>query len=143
MLCFCLSCAAQDSPQAVMQRAIDAQQAGRFEAAVRDYRLLLKQYPGIFEVRANVSATLAGEDLYTESIAEYQRALALRSDPKVRLNLALAYYKTGDLRLAIAKKRHQYQYGTSMIRNGRGLVFLATVIVTRWCTTPGRRWRAE
>jgi tetratricopeptide (TPR) repeat protein len=101
ILCFGLSCAAQDSPQAVMQRAIEAQQAGRFAAAVRDYQLLLKQYPGIFEVRANVAAALAGEGLYTEAIAEYQRALALRSDPQVRLNLALAYYKTGDLRLAI------------------------------------------
>jgi tetratricopeptide (TPR) repeat protein len=101
MLCFCLRCAAQDSPQAVMQRAIEAQQAGHFEAAVRDYRSLLKQYPGIFEIRANLAAALAGEGLYTEAIAEYQRALALRSDSQVRLNLALAYYKSDDLRLAM------------------------------------------
>jgi Flp pilus assembly protein TadD len=101
MLCLCLSCAAQNSPQEVMQQAIGAQQAGRFETAVRNYRLLLQQYPDVFEIRSNLGAALAGQGLYTEAITEYQQALALRSNPQVRLNLALAYYKIGDLRLTI------------------------------------------
>ncbi|MHB1794737.1 MAG: tetratricopeptide repeat protein [Acidobacteriaceae bacterium] len=101
MLCSCLSCAAQTSPQSVMQQAIEAQQAGRFGVAVSDYRLLLQHYPNIFEIRSNLGAALAGEGLYADAIVEYRRALALRSNPQVRLNLALAYYKTGDLRLAI------------------------------------------
>jgi Flp pilus assembly protein TadD len=100
-LCLCLSCAAQSSPQEVMRQAIEAQQAGYFEAAIRDYRLLLQQYPNMFEIRANLGAALAGQGLYTEAIAEYQRAIALRSNPQVRLNLALAYYKTGDFQLAV------------------------------------------
>ncbi|MBV8864745.1 MAG: tetratricopeptide repeat protein, partial [Acidobacteriaceae bacterium] len=36
-----------------------------------------------------------------DAIAEYKQALALKPSPQVRLNLALAYYKTGDFSTAI------------------------------------------
>jgi tetratricopeptide (TPR) repeat protein len=84
-----------------MKEALEAQQAGRFDEAVRDYRVLLKQYPNIFEIRSNLGVALAGQGLYSEAIAEYKQALALKSNAQVRLNLALAYYKTGDFRQAI------------------------------------------
>ena len=100
VLCLCLGCFAQDSAQKTMQHALEAQQAGRFEEAIRDYRSLLQQYPNIAEVRSNLGAALAGQGEYKEAIAEYQKALALRPNPQVRLNLALAYYKTGDFQLA-------------------------------------------
>ncbi len=100
LLCLSLSCPAQDSPQQVMQQAVVAQREGRFEDAVRDYRELVKQYPNIFEIRSNLGAALAGEGQYTEAIAEYEKALALQSDPTVRLNLALAYYKSANLEKA-------------------------------------------
>jgi tetratricopeptide (TPR) repeat protein len=101
LVLLCLCCAAQNSPQEIMKEALDAQQAGRFEEAVRDYRLLLKQYPNIFEIRSNLGAALAGQGLYKDAIAEYKRALALKPNTQVRLNLALAHYKTGDFRQAI------------------------------------------
>jgi tetratricopeptide (TPR) repeat protein len=96
----CLCCAAQNSPQEIMKEAVEAQRAGRFNEAVRDYRTLLKQYPNIFEIRSNLGAALAGEGLYSEAIAEYKQALALKPNTQVRLNLALAYYKTGDFHRA-------------------------------------------
>jgi tetratricopeptide (TPR) repeat protein len=96
LLCLSLSCPAQDSPQQLMEQAVAAQQAGRFEEAVRDYRALVKQYPNVFEIRSNLGAALAGEGQYTEAIAEYEKALAIQSNPTVRLNLALSYYKSGD-----------------------------------------------
>ncbi len=83
-----------------MKQAVEAQQAGRFEDAVRGYRLLLKQYPNIFAIHSNLGAALAGEGLYADAITEYKRALAIQSNTQVRLNLALAYYKTGDFKLA-------------------------------------------
>ncbi len=92
-----------------MREALGAQQAGRFDDAVRDYRLLLKQYPNIFEIRSNLGVALAGQGLYIEAIAEYKRALALKSNTQVRLNLALAYYKTGDLRQAIDTLKHVHE----------------------------------
>ncbi len=84
-----------------MQQAMADQQSGHYEEAVRGYRLLLEHYPNIFEIRSNLGASLAGEGLYSEAIAEYQRALRLKPNPKVRLNLALAYYKTGDFTHAV------------------------------------------
>ncbi len=99
----CLSCAycqAPFSPQQVLERAIQAQQAGRFDEAIREYRSLLQKYPDIFEIRSNLGAALSGQGLYTDAIVEYKRALALKASPQVRLNLGLAYYKLGDFRLA-------------------------------------------
>ena len=100
LLCFSLGCMAQEAPQQLMRKALEAQQAGRFEEAVQDYRTLLKQYPNIFELRSNLGASLAGEGHYSEAIAEYEKALSIRSNPAVRLNLALAYYKGGDVQKA-------------------------------------------
>jgi tetratricopeptide (TPR) repeat protein len=77
-----------------------AQQAGRFDEAVRNYRAILRDYPNIAEMHSNLGAALAGEGLYAEAIAEYKRALRLKPNAQVRLNLALAYYKTGDFATA-------------------------------------------
>jgi tetratricopeptide (TPR) repeat protein len=93
----CLCCAAQNSPQEIMK-----------EDAVRDYRLLVKEYPNIFEIRSNLGAALAGQGLYSDAIAEYRRALDLKSNTQVRLNFALAYYKTGDFRQAIDTMKRVY-----------------------------------
>ena len=84
------------SPQELSREALEAQRAGRYEEAIRDYRQLVAQYPKIFELRSNLGAALAGQGLYTEAITEYQRALTLKANAQVRLNLALAYFKTGD-----------------------------------------------
>lgn len=88
------------SPQEVLKQAIEAQQTGHFDEAIRGYRQLLEQYPNVFEIRSNLGAALAGQGLYTDAIAEYNRALLLKPSPQVRLNLALAYYKIGDFSTA-------------------------------------------
>lgn len=88
------------SPQDVVKEAESAQQAGNFDLAVKDYQLILEHYPNIPEIRSNLGAALAAAGRYTEAIAEYQRSLKLKPNPQVRLNLALAYYKTGNLSLA-------------------------------------------
>jgi tetratricopeptide (TPR) repeat protein len=97
LLCFSMMCMGQEAPQQLMQQALEAQQAGRFEEAVHDYRTLVNQFPNIFEIRSNLGAALAGEGQYTEAIIEYEKALSIRANPAVRLNLALAYYKSGEL----------------------------------------------
>ncbi len=94
------ACAQTSSPQEVLKQAIEAQQAGHFDEAIRGYRLLIEQYPKVFEIRSNLGAALAGQGLYTDAIAEYKQALLLKPSPQVRLNLALAYYKIGDFSAA-------------------------------------------
>jgi tetratricopeptide (TPR) repeat protein len=100
-IAFGLSCAFAQSPQDLMKEAVAAQQAGDFEQAIHNYRALLEKYPNIAEIRSNLGAALAGEGRYADAIAEYQRALRIKPDPQVVLNLGLAYYKTGQLQLAV------------------------------------------
>lgn len=85
------------SPQEMLKAAVAAQQSGNFDEAIRVYRLILEKYPNIPEIRSNFGAALAGNGHYSEAIVEYKRALKLKPNAQVRLNLALAYYKTADL----------------------------------------------
>ncbi len=98
---FCFAQALQN-PQELLKQAIALHQAGKFDQAIADYRLLLQQYPDMAPVRSDLGAALAGAGRYEEAIVEYQRALKLKPLPEVRLNLALAYYKSGKLSEAVA-----------------------------------------
>jgi tetratricopeptide (TPR) repeat protein len=52
-------------------------------------------------VRANLGAALARLNRYDEAIVQYRAVLAKKENAGLRLNLALAYYKKGALRLAV------------------------------------------
>lgn len=95
-----LPLAAQRSPQELLKEATEFQQAGKFDQAIVDYRQILKQYPDLAPIHSNLGAALAGSGRYSEAIVEYNRALSKQADPHVRLNLALAYYKTLQLQKA-------------------------------------------
>jgi tetratricopeptide (TPR) repeat protein len=97
-----LTCAySQTSPQELLDQAVAAQKSGRLDEAVRIYRALLARFPDIAEIRSNLGAALAGEGHYADAVTEYKRALELKPDAQVRLNLALAYYKAEQLTLAV------------------------------------------
>jgi tetratricopeptide (TPR) repeat protein len=101
LFCLCLANAQSErSPQDNFHEAQTAQQSGNLDLAVQDYQLLVKNFPNIPEVRSNLGAALAAQGHYAEAIAEYKRALTSKPNPQVRLNLALAYYKSGNLALA-------------------------------------------
>jgi len=93
------------SPQDLLKEAESLHQAGKLDQAIEDYRLFLKRYPDVFQVRSNLGAALAGAGRYEEAIAEYKRALKLQSLPQIRLNLALAYYKSVELTEAAGELR--------------------------------------
>jgi len=100
----CVSAAfgqASSSPQEMLKDAIAAQESGNFDQAIRNYRSILEKYPNIPEIRSNLGAALAGKGQYSEAIVEYKRALKLKPNSQARLNLALAYYKSADLKLAV------------------------------------------
>ncbi len=101
--CACLYAQAPSDPQAIFKQAIEAQKNGRLEEAAGLYQQLVKSYPNIPELRSNLGATLAAEGNYAEAIRQYQSALKLKADPQVRLNLALAYYKSADISSAIGE----------------------------------------
>ncbi|MBV8830910.1 MAG: tetratricopeptide repeat protein, partial [Acidobacteriaceae bacterium] len=99
----CLCAQSPESPQEILKRAVDEQQSGNLDAAIADYRVLIQRYPQIPEIRSNLGAALASKGQYSEAVTEYNRALKLRPNPQVRLNLALAYYKLGDLSHAVSR----------------------------------------
>jgi tetratricopeptide (TPR) repeat protein len=105
----CTFAQAPQSPQDLLKEAVAAQQAGNYDLAVGNYRLILKSYPNIPEIRSNLGAALAGQGRYADAIAEYKQALRLKPDPQVRLNLALAYYKVTDLNNAVATLKQVHQ----------------------------------
>jgi len=75
-----------------------APQPADLENAVRAYRGHLARDPGDVKARSNLGAVLAALGRYGEAIEAYKEALALApADPVVRMNLALAYYKSADI----------------------------------------------
>ena len=85
-------------PQELLKEAVTFHQQGKLEEAIRDYELFLDLYPDAPEVRSNLGAALAASGKYAQAIEQYKLALMKKSDPKLQLNLALAYYKTDDFR---------------------------------------------
>ena len=79
-----------------MKEAVALQQQGKLDQAIQDYELFLDMYPNVPQVRSNLAAALAGVGRYADAITQYKRALEKKSDPAVRLNLALAYYKSAN-----------------------------------------------
>lgn len=85
------------APDGLLREAIDAQQRGDYDRAVRDYRDLLKLRPNEVEARVNLGAALVHLGQYDSAITEYRKALPLLPEKNtVLLNLALAFYKKGD-----------------------------------------------
>lgn len=93
----CVAPAQSPNPDQLFRDAIDAQQRGDFETAIRDYREVLELRPKTVEARVNLGAALAHEGQFDAAIAEYRSALSGLSDKSaVLMDLALAYYKKGD-----------------------------------------------
>ncbi len=90
--------AAAQSPQDLVQDAINKQRGGDLDGAVKGYRQFLKLHPEAAPIHSNLGAALAGLGRFQEAITEYRTALKLSpSMPGVSLNLALAYYKMGQI----------------------------------------------
>lgn len=107
---FCLSiglaAASVSDPRALLKQAVEAQQAGDLDKAIADYRTLLASYPSIAEIHSNLGAALAAQGNYADAIREYQSSLKLKPNPQARLNLALAYYKLGQIATAVTELQH-------------------------------------
>jgi tetratricopeptide (TPR) repeat protein len=105
LLCsqFSLRAQSNPSPQELLKEAVTYQQQGKLEEAIRDYELFLDIYPDAPEVRSNLGAALVATGKYVRAIEEYKLALMKKSDPKLHLNLALAYYKTDNFADAIVE----------------------------------------
>jgi tetratricopeptide (TPR) repeat protein len=83
---------------ALLSAGIAAQQQQDYQTAIEDYRKVLDLQPKMAEARANLGAALAETGQYDAAIQE--DAIALEAAPgnsALRMNLALGYYKKGDM----------------------------------------------
>ena len=101
---FAVAQAQTDDFIALTQRGIQAQQSGDFLTAEKAYRALLQLRPNEVAAHVNLGVVLVALARYDEAIAEYEVAeKLLPGDPRIALNTALAYQKSG--RIPDAAKR--------------------------------------
>jgi|HubBroStandDraft_1064217.scaffolds.fasta_scaffold29395_2 tetratricopeptide (TPR) repeat protein len=96
-----LALAQQPDPEQLLNSAIEAQQHGDYQTAIRDYRKLLELRPNTVEAKVNLGAALVHVGDFDGAIAMYKSALPSMSQKNgVLRDLALAYYKKGDFQNA-------------------------------------------
>jgi tetratricopeptide (TPR) repeat protein len=87
-----------NDPQKIFQQAVEAQQRGDFQSAIRDYEQFLQLSPNSFEAEVNLGAAYTHEEKFDAAIRTYRAALSQQPENQgVLLDLGLAYYKKGDL----------------------------------------------
>jgi tetratricopeptide (TPR) repeat protein len=99
----------RQSPQELLKEAVTFHQQGKLDEAIRDYDQFLDIYPDAVEVRSNLGAALVAQGKYARAIDEYKLALLKKPEPKLELNLALAYYKTDNFRDAVVELEKVHQ----------------------------------
>src|SRR5271156_5421176 len=83
---------ADENPIAIVQRAYQLQQSGDYAGAAQAYRAFLKLRPDEVGAHSNLGVVLTKLGRYDEAIEEYEAAQKLLpNDPRVAMNLALAY----------------------------------------------------
>src|SRR3954451_15952300 len=88
----------QRTADELFRSGVDAQQRGDLAVAIRDYQEAIRLRPDLFDAHANLGVALVHLGRIPEAVSAYRAALKL--DPAnrtVRTNLALAFYKAGDL----------------------------------------------
>ncbi len=94
---FVQTVSAQAPSGCALDRAIELHQAGNLMDAMREYQACISAEPNRVEARSNLGAVLVKLGRYQEAIDQYGAALRVATPdiaPKLRFNLALAYYKS-------------------------------------------------
>jgi tetratricopeptide (TPR) repeat protein len=82
----------------VFAEALEAQKRGDMASAAAKYQELVRLHPEMTSARANLGIALAALERYDAAISQFEAALEqVPGNREIRFNLALAYYKKGDL----------------------------------------------
>ncbi len=88
------------------EEGLERQQAGQLAEAAAAYQDCIATQPARIDVRSNLGAVYVRMGRFGDAIAQYREALRMAPPelaPKLRLNLALAYYKSSQLPAAAAE----------------------------------------
>ena len=92
--------------QCALDRALQLHRAGDFPGAAREYQACVADGMNRPDIRSNLGAVLVQLGRYQEAIDQYQAALKVAGPeigPRLRFNLALAYYKSFQIPEAAAE----------------------------------------
>jgi tetratricopeptide (TPR) repeat protein len=107
--------------EAAFRRALALHQSGDLRGAIDAYDECLRLDPNRYDARSNAGAVLAGLGRYREAIEQYRQALITappQFGPRLRQNLALAFYKSGQYADVIAiLKEHRQSTGSDLQAN--------------------------
>lgn len=102
LTCVTVLAQAPAKPADIRQSAFAFEQQGRLAESEEAWRTYLKTHPSDPEPYAHLGLLEARQEHYKEAVPLYRKALTLKPDmPGLRLNLALALFKAGDLKAAI------------------------------------------
>jgi Flp pilus assembly protein TadD len=88
-------------PEPIFKQAISQHQSGNIAAAISSYQKYLAQRPDSLIALSNLGACYAHSGRYQDAIVQYRHALNLQpGNAHIEMNLALAYYKTGQIATA-------------------------------------------
>jgi tetratricopeptide (TPR) repeat protein len=94
--------AQQSSYSTARQMPLVLEQQGKLSEAAKAWSSLAKTYPNNPEPYAQLGLLEARQEHYKEAVPLYRKALAIKPNvPGLRLDLALALFKSGDLKGAI------------------------------------------
>jgi tetratricopeptide (TPR) repeat protein len=93
----------------LVARAIELHKAGDLMGAIQNYEVALEMAPDRADVRSNLGAAFVSLGRFSDATDHYTRALAIKDDPAIRLNLALAYYKGGQRGRAVPELQRVLQ----------------------------------
>ena len=103
---FLLSAAAYgQNSEIVFRRALALHQSGDLRGAIDAYEECLRLDPNRYDARSNAGAVLSALGRYGEAVEQYRQALTTapaQFAPRLRQNLALAFYKSGQFADVIA-----------------------------------------
>jgi Flp pilus assembly protein TadD len=100
--------------QALATRAVQLQASGQYPEAADAYTELLKSSPNDVAAHVNLGVVLVNLGRYDDALAQYDAAdKLLPGDPRIQLNKALAYEKSGRLTAAEPIFSHLHQANAS------------------------------
>lgn len=79
---------------------LEEAESGDFSRSIKAYKTLIKIYPSNISLYNNLAAEYIDAGMYKEAVRVLNRALSIKDDPDIRINLAICYVKLGQFGLA-------------------------------------------
>jgi len=83
--------AVQEKGKSLFSRALKAQKAGQYEAAIQMWTGFLAQNPNSYQGHSNLGLVYENQDMISQALQEFEKAYRLQpTDPKIRQNMVRA-----------------------------------------------------